>query len=327
MKKIAFDIMGNDKGILPAIQASVQFVEQNPTFEIILVGNEDEINKHYKKKLNNIKIKDSKITLKFTQQFRSVLNQSSSMIDAIKMVKNDEADAVLSCGDSGMYLASSTFLIGRMPNISRPAFMPFIPTIKKDKQFLLLDVGANRENTAQQLLEWAKLSSSFYKHMFNKENPIVKLINIGEEEYKGTTLVRETASLLQQEFTINYQGFIEPRILLNNETDIAIIDGFSGNLILKSMEGAILVFKSLLKESILKTGWRKFLALLLKPAFKEVGEKFDYRNVGAAWVIGLNKIVIKTHGSSDKKSFLGALNQVKIALEKNILEEVKRELE
>lgn len=326
MKRIAFDIMGNDKGILPAIQASVQFASLNPSFEIILVGDEQQINKYYTKKLKNITIKDSKNTLKFTLQFRSVLNQSFSMIDAIKMVKNDQADAVLSCGDSGMYLTSATFLIGRMPNVSRPAFMPLFPTINKNKHFLLLDVGANRENTAQQLVEFAKMGSSFYKHMFNQQAPIVKLINIGEEEYKGNELVKETSNLLKQQ-NLNYQGFIEPRDLLNDQCDVAITDGFSGNLILKSMEGSILTFKSLLKQSILKTVWRKFLALLLKPAFKEVGEKFDYRNVGAAFVIGLNKTVIKTHGSSDKKSFLGALNQVKLALEKNILQEIKHELE
>ncbi|WP_027334238.1 phosphate acyltransferase PlsX [Mycoplasma elephantis] len=324
MYKIAFDIMGNDKGVEPAISASLDFAKQNPNYTIWLVGDLEEINKYYSSNLKNIKIIDSKNTIKFSQNIREEISKSSSMIDAIRLLASDQVDAVLSCGDSGMFLVGSTLILKRLKGISRAAFMPMIPTMIKNKKFLLLDTGANIETKPNYLVEWAKIARIFYKYMFNVENPIVKQINIGTEEYKGGNLQKEAHEMLKSE-NVNYQGFIEPRDLLLGNCDVVVCDGFSGNLVLKSMEGTVLNFIKILKESLTKTFTRKLAALSLKSAFKEVAEDLDYRNVGAAWVMGVNKMAIKTHGSSDKKAFLGALNQIKIGLDNNIFNKIKEE--
>ncbi|UUD36877.1 glycerol-3-phosphate acyltransferase PlsX [Mycoplasmopsis californica] len=324
MYKIAFDIMGNDKGLEPAIAASIEFATQNENYTIWLVGDGDEIAKYYNGNLKNIKIIDSKNTIKFSKNIREEMAKPSSMMDAIQLTASGKVDAVVSCGDSGMFLVACSLILKRLKGVSRAAFMPIMPTVIKNKKFLLLDTGANVETKPNFLVEWAKIARIFYKYMFNISNPIIKQINIGTEEYKGGELQHEANDLLFKE-NINYQGYIEPRDLLLGNCDIVVTDGFSGNLVLKSMEGTVLNFKKIIKDAITKTFLRKLAAVTLKKAFSEVAEDLDYRNVGAAWVMGVNHMAIKTHGSSDRKAFLGALNQVKLGLDNNIFNKIKEE--
>lgn len=324
MFKVAFDVMGNDNGVQDAVKASIEFAKNNPNFKLILVGDANEIQKYYFNQLTNIDIYDSKNTIRFSTNFRKSLTENYSMTDAIKLVIDKDVDAVLSSGDSGMYLAAATLLVKRLNGVSRPAFMPIFPTTVNNQKFLMLDVGANVDCRPNYLVEWAKIASIFYKYMFNIDNPVVKQVNIGTEEYKGGELQIETHKLLKNS-GLNYQGFVEPRSLLDNDCDVAVIDGFSGNLVLKSLEGAILSFKKILKEALTKNVFRKMIALSMKKSFKEIGNRLDYRNVGAAWVIGVNAMMIKSHGSSDTKAYLGALNQIKLGLEKDIFTKIKDE--
>ncbi|AIA29660.1 phosphate acyltransferase [Mycoplasmopsis californica] len=328
--KIAFDINGNDNGIFAAIQASVEFAQKNPHFNIILIGPQsqiqDLITEKYSTFPQNISIIDNPNIASNPDNIRASLHEDTSMNQAIELVKNQQADAVLSSGNSGLYLATSTFKLKRLPNISRAAFMPIIPTII-GRKFLLLDVGANIDSKSDFLVEWAKIANVFAKVILNTQKPNIALINIGTEDSKGTEVVREAHQILKNDKSLNYIGFREPRDILNYVCDVAVIDGYGGNLVLKSLEGAILSFKKLLKEKIMMTPTRKLGFLLAKNAFRDVAETLDYRNVGAAWVIGVNGVAIKSHGSSDSKAYLGALNQIKIALENNILAKVKKAIE
>ncbi|WP_027120339.1 phosphate acyltransferase PlsX [Mycoplasmopsis lipofaciens] len=330
MFKIAFDIIGNDNGIEAALAASLSFIKENENYEIILVGPKTEIEQYYNSKKieipKRISIVDNSTNFTDVKNIRQSLHEKTSMMTAIDLVINNEAHAVLSSGDSGMYLAASTFKFKRLKNVSRAAFMPLMPTIV-GRKFLLLDVGANLETKTEYLVEWAKIANSFAKVFLKTDTPRIALLNIGVEDYKGLEITRNADSILKQNKNINYIGFKETRDLLEGICDVAVIDGYGGNLVLKSYEGAVLSFKKLIKSQIMKKTIRKIGYLFLKNAFNDVSKIMDYRNVGAAWIAGVDGIAIKSHGSSDQKAYMGALEQIKIALENNILNQVKKDLE
>ncbi|WP_416738043.1 phosphate acyltransferase PlsX [Mycoplasmopsis meleagridis] len=326
MYKIAFDLNGNDNGIKAGLIASKIFIKNNSNFELFLIGNEKEIRTFFKNNIPaNIKIIDNDLVASDKKNIRQSLHEKTSMNLAFDLLAEKKVNAILSSGDSGLYLSAATLKLKRLEGVSRAAFMPIMPTIKGEK-FLLLDVGANIDTKAQYIYEWSLIAKEFAKYLLKKVNPRISLINIGTEIYKGLEIIKEANLLLKENKNINYRGFIETRDILRATTDVALIDGYGGNLVLKSLEGAILSFKDLLKSKIKAKFIRKIGYLLLKGAFKDVAETLDYRNVGAAWVIGVNGVVIKSHGSSDDKAYLGALNQVKIALENDILNKVKKEL-
>ncbi|MBT1321377.1 phosphate acyltransferase PlsX [Mycoplasma bovis] len=328
MYRIAFDVNGNDNGVSAAVSASVQFLKDNDDYEIILVGDESSINVELKKIEgipDSLRIVNNPNLPSDVKNIHKSLRENTSMNTAIDFVVDGKADAVISSGDSGTYLACATFKLKRLQGVSRSAFMPLMPTVV-GRKFLLLDVGANIECKSEYLVEWAKIANVYARTLLNIVNPRVSLINIGTEDYKGLEIVKEASQLLKDNKFINYIGYTEPRYLLDGVTDVAVIDGYGGNLVLKSLEGAILSFKNLLKDKIMAKPIRKFGYLFLKGAFKDVAETLDYRNVGAAWLIGLNGLSIKCHGNSDTKAYLGALNQIKLVIKNNVLEAIKKEL-
>lgn len=328
MYRIAFDVNGNDNGVSAAVSASVQFLKDNDDYEIILVGDESSINVELKKIEgipDSLRIVNNPNLPSDVKNIHKSLRENTSMNTAIDLVVDGKADAVISSGDSGTYLACATFKLKRLQGVSRSAFMPLMPTVV-GRKFLLLDVGANIECKSEYLVEWAKIANVYARTLLNIVNPRVSLINIGTEDYKGLEIVKEASQLLKDNKFINYIGYTEPRYLLDGATDVAVIDGYGGNLVLKSLEGAILSFKNLLKDKIMAKPIRKFGYLFLKGAFKDVAETLDYRNVGAAWLIGLNGLSIKSHGNSDTKAYLGALNQIKLVIKNNVLEAIKKEL-
>lgn len=328
MYRIAFDVNGNDNGVSAAVSASVQFLKDNDDYEIILVGDESSINVELKKIEgipDSLRIVNNPNLPSDVKNIHKSLRENTSINTAIDLVVDGKADAVISSGDSGTYLACATFKLKRLQGVSRSAFMPLMPTVV-GRKFLLLDVGANIECKSEYLVEWAKIANVYARTLLNIVNPRVSLINIGTEDYKGLEIVKEASQLLKDNKFINYIGYTEPRYLLDGATDVAVIDGYGGNLVLKSLEGAILSFKNLLKDKIMAKPIRKFGYLFLKGAFKDVAETLDYRNVGAAWLIGLNGLSIKCHGNSDTKAYLGALNQIKLVIKNNVLEAIKKEL-
>lgn len=328
MYRIAFDVNGNDNGVSAAVSASVHFLKDNDDYEIILVGDESSINVELKKIEgipDSLRIVNNPNLPSDVKNIHKSLRENTSMNTAIDLVVDGKADAVISSGDSGTYLACATFKLKRLQGVSRSAFMPLMPTVV-GRKFLLLDVGANIECKSEYLVEWAKIANVYARTLLNIVNPRVSLINIGTEDYKGLEIVKEASQLLKDNKFINYIGYTEPRYLLDGATDVAVIDGYGGNLVLKSLEGAILSFKNLLKDKIMAKPIRKFGYLFLKGAFKDVAETLDYRNVGAAWLIGLNGLSIKCHGNSDTKAYLGALNQIKLVIKNNVLEAIKKEL-
>lgn len=326
MRTIAFDILGNDNGPLAALNATKEFIAKNKDYKIILVGPKEQILEVFPNENPNIEIVDCSKEIQGELGARAARGEENSMSLAISLVKEGKADVVISAGNSGAYLTVATLVLKRMEGIKRPAFMPIFPTIVKGKKFVLLDAGANLEIDSEIGVQWAFLGSAFAKAVLDAQNPRVAIVNVGTEDEKGLAWAKEAHQVLKQNNKINYVGFIEARELLKAKVDVAVIDGYGGNLVLKSMEGTALSMLALLKESLTSKLKYKIGALISKGGFVEVKERLDYRNTGAAWVVGLNGLALKVHGGSDQKAYMGAFNQVKIAMDKNALAKFKEAL-
>ncbi|WP_330463310.1 phosphate acyltransferase PlsX [Metamycoplasma gateae] len=333
MKRIVFDVLNNDGGIVNAVYAALTFKSKNKDYELALVGDKkiivDTINSSsFSLTEDDFIIIDSSDLVHIDNNPRDVLKRSSSMLDTFKYLKENDFDAILSSGDSGALLTLSTLLIKRLPNVVRPAFMPILPTLVEDKNTLLLDAGANIETSPEYLNSWAIVATEYYKLIFNKENPTVGLLNIGTEEYKGSANIKEAFSKLKDNKKISFYGFIEPKNAIAGDVDIILAEGQSGNIFLKTLESSFLGFGKLLKSIIHKNIKTKIGGLLLKKDLKKFKERFDYRNVGGAFIIGLDKIVVKAHGGSDEIAFENALNQIKFLLDKeNFINNIAKNLE
>ena len=317
MKRVAFDVMGNDNGVASGVNAVNEFVSTNNDFYFLLVGDQDLISKHLVPS-PNIEVIDVKKVASHKQGLRVARETDSSMFKAINLVETTKADIVISSGDSATYLAMATLNLKRLAKIKRPAFMPVFPTIMKNKKFVMVDVGANLEVTPTMLAQWAQIGTIFSQKILNTPNPKVAIVNVGREKHKGKNFHLETYKKLASDKKIRFCGFIEPRNLLNGEIDVVLSDGYAGNMILKTMEGTVLSLLKMLKKTLMSKFQYKIGALLSRGAFQEIRNQLDYRNVGSAWVIGLKHLVVKCHGSADKDSYLGAFKQIKMALNRGL---------
>ena len=327
-KTIIFDLHGNDHGIEAGVRAAQEFVNNFPAYKIVLVGNRAEILGYTPETPRLIIHHAPNPVSKDLTNLAASFKEDNSMTSALHLLKAKQGAAMLSSGDSGKYILAAMMILKRLSNVTRPAFMSIIPTVDPQKKFLLLDEGANLHSASAYLVQWAKLGVIFAQTILKIAKPRVGLINIGTEDYKGFEFHQEAnQSLRMTEGDFEYLGFIEPRNLIEGICDVAVADGFTGNIILKTLEGSVLTLTRLIKRSLTKTPGRKVASLLLKRAFGELKEQLDYRNVGAAWILGVDGLVIKAHGSSDQKAYYGALNQIRIALEANALEKLRKTLE
>ncbi|TPR54740.1 phosphate acyltransferase PlsX [Metamycoplasma neophronis] len=326
-RTIVFDVLNNDNGQVKAILGAKRFIEENPEYKLILVGQEEVIKNTLGKYAEKVEIISSNEIAHKVISPRDALRNQSSMLSAFNVLKEGKADAILSSGDSGSYITLASLKVKRLPNVSRPAFMPVLPTTT-DKKMLLLDAGANLEIKAEYLNEWAKIASEFHKIIFKSNKPVVGQLNIGTEDYKGTEIAREANKLLKEQAdNYSFKGFVEPSSAINGDVDILVADGYAGNIFLKTLESSFLGFAKLLKQIYMRNLKTKISALMIKKDLKGFKAKFDYRNTGGAYIVGLDKVVVKAHGGSDEVAFYNALNQIKIALDNNVIEKLKEVFE
>ncbi|CJG51015.1 fatty acid/phospholipid synthesis protein [Streptococcus pneumoniae] len=251
--------------------------------------------------------------------------KNASMVLAAKAVKDGEADAVLSAGNTGALLAAGFFIVGRIKNIDRPGLMSTLPTID-GKGFDMLDLGANAENTAQHLHQYAVLGSFYAKNVRGIAQPRVGLLNNGTESSKGDPLRKETYELLAADESLNFIGNVEARDLMNGVADVVVADGFTGNAVLKSIEGTAMGIMGLLKTAITGGGLRaKLGALLLKDSLRGLKKQLNYSDVGGAVLFGVKAPVVKTHGSSDAKAVYSTIRQIRTMLETDVVAQTARE--
>lgn len=246
------------------------------------------------------------------------------MVVAMKMVKDQTADAFVSAGSSGAVLVGGQFIVGRIKGIKRAPLGTVMPTAKG--VMLLIDAGANMDAKPEYLLQFAQMGSIYMEDVIGIKSPKVALVNVGLEEAKGNQLVKNTAPLLKECKTINYTGSIEARNIPYGDADIVVCDAFAGNVILKLEEGLSGVLVSQIKEGMMSTLRSKIGALLVKPALKKTLKKFDASEYGGAPLLGLNGLVVKIHGSATAKETKNALIQCITFTKQKINERIKEEI-
>ncbi|AUM62898.1 phosphate acyltransferase PlsX [Spiroplasma monobiae] len=329
-KVIAFDVMGSDNGLIPAVDAAIKLLGEQKDLKIIFVGNEEALKKELSSRKHNpdqVEIKNATEVIEMTDGIMDIRRKKdSSMVRALELVRDGKAHGITTGGATAPFIAGCHFIIKKMDGIERPGFMPVIPTNVKDKTTLLLDVGANLECDPEDLVNFAIMATAYSKAVKGIKNPTVALLNIGEEKSKGLELHKEAYKLLEANKEINFVGNLESRYLVNGQVDIIVTDGYSGNIALKALEGMGKTLLNEIKSAITKTLFRKLAALRLKKAFKEVAAKFDYKNHAGAILLGANSIAFKSHGSSDKTAFYATLKMTYNAIKNDVVNKVKKAL-
>ena len=336
--KIILDAMGGDNAPEATIKGAVKAIKEIDS-EIILVGNEDVISKKIKELYNkeNIGQISDKISIHNTTEeitMEDIPTQAikhkkdSSMVVGFRLLKEGEGDVFVSAGNSGALLTGATLLVGRIKGVDRPAMAPMLPSYKKG--VMLVDAGANTNCKPINLLQFAQMANVYLKKIYNIEKPAIGLLNIGTEETKGNDLVKESYKLLKQEADehgINFVGNIEGRDAFTGKIDAVITDGFTGNVFLKTTEGLGKLVKRTLTESLKKNLWSTICAAPSLPAIKRFSKTMDYKEYGGALFLGVQKPVVKAHGSSDEKLFYYTIKQAENFAKSGTVDIIKKEFE
>lgn len=326
MTKIAVDAMGGDNAPKEIIKGAVEAVQKRDDIQVILTGKEEVI----ADELAGYTYNKEQITIVNTTEVIETAEppvmairrkKDSSIVVGLKLVKEKKADAFVSAGSSGAVLAGGQLLVGRIKGVERPPLAPLIPT---EKGFaLLIDCGANVDARPSHLVQFAKMGSIYMKHVMGVKNPKVGIVNIGAEEEKGNALVKETFPLLKESRDINFTGSIEAREIPHGQADVIVCEAFVGNVILKLYEGVGSVLISKMKKGMMTSLRSKIGALLVKPALKSTMKDFDASEYGGAPLLGLNGLVVKTHGSSTSKEVCNSILQCVTFKEQRINEKIK----
>ena len=333
--KIILDAMGGDNAPLAPVMGAVQAAKDFGA-QIILVGRGEEILAALKEQgIDNLPagveiVHAEGVVDNHEDPTAAVRKQKdSSMMVSLKMLADGEGDAVISAGSTGALLTGATLLVKRVKGIRRAAMGPAMPN-KAGGKTIILDCGANAECTPEFLLQFALVGSLHAKKSFGVENPKVGLLNIGTEDSKGTPLQKEAYGLLKtagEQGLINFVGNVEARDVPLGAVDVVVCDGFSGNVLLKSIEGTAMFMGSLMKHKIFKRSLlSKIGYLFCKKGVDEVMGMLDYRTIGGTEFLGIKKPVIKAHGASDELAFCNAVRQAEAAARCSIAEELEQAL-
>ncbi|MCL7746430.1 phosphate acyltransferase PlsX [Halalkalibacter alkaliphilus] len=322
---ISIDAMGGDHSPKAQVEAAQNAIKSFPELNITLVGNEEEIKKH----ITN----DKRITILHTTEKIEDTDQpttavrrkkDSSMVLSVREVKEGRADACISAGNTGALMTAGLLHVGRIKGIDRPALSPMLPTLD-GKGFLLLDVGANMDAKPEHLQQYAIIGKTYMEMVRNVNNPRVGLLNVGTEDGKGNELTKAAFPLLKSS-DINFIGNVEARDLLSGVADVVVCDGFSGNLVLKSVEGTAGTLFSLLKKELTSSFVNKLAAGVLKSSLRGIKSQLSYSEYGGAGLYGLRAPVIKAHGSSDATAVFHAIRQAKEMVEHQVVTIIKNEV-
>lgn len=326
MTKVVLDAMGGDNAPCEIIKGAVEAVQKRDDIHVILTGKEDVINKElsgytYNKEQISVVHAEEIIETAEPPVMAIRRKKDSSIVVGMKLVKDGTADAFVSAGSSGAVLVGGQLLVGKIKGVERPPLAPLIPT---EKGFsLLIDCGANVDARPSHLVQFAKMGSIYMEHVMGVRNPKVAIVNIGAEEEKGNALVKETFPLLKECQDINFIGSIEAREIPHGQADVVVCEAFVGNVILKLYEGVGSVLISKVKAGMMTSLRSKIGALLVKPALKDTLKDFDASMYGGAPLLGLNGLVVKTHGSSTSKEVCNSIVQCVTFKEQKINERIR----
>lgn len=324
--KLAIDAMGGDHAPKEIVLGAMKAIDVFKDIHIVLVGDEPKIRGYLTKEERISVIHTDEVILATDEPVRAVRRKkNASMVVAAKLVADGEADACISAGNTGALMAAGLFVVGRIEGIDRPALAPTLPTIGGEG-FLLLDVGANVDAKPEHLLHNAIMGSIYSEKVRGIEKPRVGLLNIGTEEKKGNELSKQAFELLQQS-NIHFVGNVEARDLLDGVADVVVTDGFTGNMVLKTIEGTAMSVFKMLKTTLSSSIKSKLAASVLMPDLKKLKAQMDYSEYGGAGLFGLKAPVIKAHGSSNANSLYNAIRQTRDMIEKEVTKTIKEAVE
>lgn len=328
--RIAVDAMGGDNAPAEIVKGAVEAVQKRNDIQILLTGREEIVRNELEKytySSDRIKIINASEVIETAEPPVKAIRgkKDSSIVVAMKMVKKGEADAFVSAGSTGAVLVGGQVLVGRIKGVERPPLAPLIPTLKGVS--LLIDCGANVDARPSHLVQFAQMGSIYMESVVGKKNPTVGIVNIGAEEEKGNALVKETFPLLKECPGINFIGSVEAREIPYGNVDVIVCEAFVGNVILKLYEGVGGALIKKVKEGMLSNLQSKIGALLVKPALKETLKSFDASKYGGAPLLGLNGLVVKTHGSSTSTEVCNSIIQCVTFKEQKINEKIKAAME
>jgi len=323
---LALDVMGGDFGPSVTVPASLQALTSNTELNLLLVGDPDAITPFLVKadasQMERIRIIPAESVIASDARASQAIRASkgSSMRVALELIKSGDAEACVSAGNTGALMGLAKMIVKPLEGIERPALMTVLPNQQRTKT-VVLDLGANVECDSTMLVQFAVMGSVMAEEVIGISNPRVALLNIGEEESKGLDNIRGAAVILKNTPAINYIGYLEGNDLLTGKTDVMVCDGFVGNVTLKTMEGVIRMFLSLLKssgEGGKKAWWLKWLGRILQ---KKLAKRFGHLNpdqYNGACLLGLRGIVIKSHGGANQRAFAVAIEQAVQAVQRQV---------
>jgi glycerol-3-phosphate acyltransferase PlsX len=324
MVTVAIDAMGGDFGPEPIINGVLEACK-SVKFNAILVGEKAEIEKYLPKKVpSNISIVESSDLIGMHESATDALKRKeSSIYKAVDLVRNKEADAVVSAGHSGATMSLATLRIGRLPGILRPAIATLMPTAKGGRT-LVLDVGANVDSKPEHLLQFAVMGKAYAMDVLNQELPRVGLLANGEEASKGNDVVKDTHKALAALEGFNFIGNIEGNDIFNGSVDVVVCDGFVGNVLLKTSEGVAEAIRGFLKKSIKESLLAILGSTFMLGAFKALKKQIDYAEYGGAPLLGVNGCAIVSHGKSNAKAVKNAIFQAIRFVESGVNEDIEK---
>ena len=339
LTRVAVDAMGGDFAPHEVVVGAVEAVAGQPSVKVLLVGQKDRIeaefailrkDKDLSKALEKALASErfeivpaSEVLEMDEEPARGIRSKKDCSINVcMQLVKDGRADAMMSAGNSGAVAASAMFTLKRIDGVARPAIAMIVPTRIPNKPLVLLDSGANTDCHPEWLAQWAIMGSTYSKAVFHQKDPAVGLMSIGTEDCKGNELVHNTFPLLKNLKSINFKGNMEGHDVATGEIDVAVCDGFVGNVVLKTVESVAKAVGSWLKAELMKTVFRKFCAFLLKPAFKSLKRQMDPEVYGGAPLLGVNGTVFITHGSSTHKGIFHAVRVTAEAVRNGMTNEI-----
>ncbi|TLQ20664.1 phosphate acyltransferase PlsX [Lentilactobacillus parafarraginis] len=324
--KIAVDAMGGDYAPKEIVEGIELARDAYPDITFLLYGLTDQINK-YLKNDDRIEVKQAdEVIAMGDEPVKAVRSKKqSSLVLAATAVKDGEADAFFSAGNTGAILAAGLFIIGRIKGIDRPGLATTLPVVTESsrKNFVMLDVGANADTKVLNMYQYAMMGKYYAQNVMNVANPEIGLLNNGTEADKGNMDHRKVHDLLADDGDLNFAGNVESRELLNGAADVVVTDGFTGNAVLKSIEGTALSMLHLIKDNIMAGSLKSKLgAAMLKSTFGNIAKAMDYSRYGGAVLMGVKAPVVKTHGSSKAPTVKNTIGQIKQIIDSKMIPEL-----
>ncbi|PMB54893.1 Phosphate:acyl-ACP acyltransferase PlsX [Coxiella-like endosymbiont] len=331
MKTIAVDAMGGDYGPKVIVPAAFLILKKYPYVKLLLVGKEEQLRPLITESSKGVgdrwEIVHATEEVAMDEVPSQVLRtkKDSSMRVAINLVKEGRAEACVSAGNTGALMATARYVFKTLLGIDRPAIIASIPT-KNEREVRVLDLGANVDSRPENLYQFAVMGSILAAAADNISNPRVGLLNVGEEEIKGNELVKKANELFEKSEAINYIGYVEGDSIFDNVADVVVCDGFVGNVVLKATEGVTKLITQYARKAFKKALWTKLAVLPAIPILKRLIKRVNPERYNGATFLGLNAIVIKSHGSANVNAFVSAVEEAIFEVDKNIPQLIKEKV-